>query len=110
MANKYFRNHFIASDSDEEIIYTVPDANTAIASSLRVTNKSDANRVISVYVYPLGEATAVYVLESHLLPIGSTIDVFSGVPLVMQASDELAVVSSGDETHFYLSYLELDRT
>jgi hypothetical protein len=37
-------------------------------------------------------------------------DVFSGVPLIMQAEDELKVTSSVADVDFWLSYMEMDRT
>jgi hypothetical protein len=43
------------------------------------------------------------------LPINGTMDVFSGIPLVLEATDELKVEASEDDVVFYLSYLEVDR-
>jgi len=39
----------------------------------------------------------------------TTVDVFNGVPCVLEAGDALKVESSVASTHFYLSYLEMDR-
>jgi hypothetical protein len=36
-------------------------------------------------------------------------DALSGVSLVLEASDELAIESSEADVTFYLSYLEVDR-
>lgn len=109
MANKYFRKYDISVATTEAVIYTVPDANTAIVSSLRVTNADASNGTLTVVVYPLGGATPHYVLKDYVIPTNSTMDVFSGVPLVLEATDELAVEASVDDVSLYLSYLEMDR-
>lgn len=90
-------------------MYTVPEANTGIAASLRIVNASAVNRTVSVYVYPLGGATEVYAVKDQILPVGAGMDAFCGIPLVLEASDELAVITTGADVCFYLSYLELDR-
>ena len=108
MANKYFRQYHESVATTEHTLYTVPAANSAIVSSLRVTNANSADATISVTVYPLG-GTAHKVLRDMFLPVNGTMDVFSGIPLVMEATDELAVEASEDDVVFYLSYLEIDR-
>jgi hypothetical protein len=62
-----------------------------------------------VTVYPLGGSTAYKVLRDSFLPVNGTMDVLSGIPLVLEATDELAVEASEDDIVFYLSYLEIDR-
>ena len=109
MANKYFRQYHESVATTEHTLYTVPAANSAIVSSLRVTNANSTNATLSVTVYPLGGATAYKVLRDCFLPVNGTMDVFSGVPLVLEATDELAVEASEDDIVFYLSYLEIDR-
>ena len=109
MANKYFRQYHESVATTEHTLYTVPAANSAIVSSLRVTNANSTDAQISVTVYPLGGATAYKVLRDMFLPVNGTMDVFSGVPLVLEATDELAVEASEDDIVFYLSYLEIDR-
>ena len=109
MANKYFRKYNIPAATTETTIYTVPAANTAIVSSLRVTNANANNGSLTVVVYPLGGATAYYVLKDYVIPTNSTMDVFSGVPLVLEATDELAIEASVADVSVYLSYLEMDR-
>ena len=108
MANKYFRQYHESVATTEHTLYTVPAANSAIVSSLRVTNANSADATISVTVYPLG-GTAHKVLRDMFLPVNGTMDVFSGIPLVMEATDELSVEASEDDVVFYLSYLEIDR-
>jgi hypothetical protein len=109
MANKYLRKHLIPAAAAEETLYTVPAANTAIASSLRITNANSTSSVLDVIVYPLGGATPYYLLRSYSLPVNGTMDALSGVSLVLESSDELAIESSEADVTFYLSYLEVDR-
>ena len=109
MANKYLRKYVIPSATTETTLYTVPDANTAVVSSLRITNGNASNASITVSVFPLGGATEHFVLKTYSLPTNATMDAFSGVPLVLEATDVLKVESSVATVTFYLSYLEMDR-
>lgn len=109
MANKYFRKYHETVADTEHTLYTVPAANSAIVNSLRVTNANSTDATLVVTVYPLGGATGYKVLRDMFLPVNGTMDVFSGVPLILEASDELAVEASEDDVVFYLSYLEVDR-
>lgn len=110
MANKYLRKYLTPSAATETTIYTVPAANTTMVSSLRVTNENANSASLTAAVYPLGGATPYYVLRSYSLPTNQTMDAFSGVPLVLEATDVLKVTSSVANVDFYLSYLEMDRT
>lgn len=109
MANKYLRKYLSPSAATETTIYTVPAANTAIVSSLRVTNGDSSTATVAVKAYPLGEATAYDLLKAYVLPANSTMDVFSGVSCILEATDVLKVTSSQANVDFYLSYLEVDR-
>ncbi len=109
MANKYLRKALIPAAATETTIYTVPAANTAIASSLRITNANSTSSVINLTVYPLGGATPYYLMRSYSLPVNGVMDALSGVPLVLEASDVLKIRSSEADVTFYLSYLEVDR-
>lgn len=110
MANKYFRKYLTPSVATETTLYTVPEANTTVVSSLRVTNDNASLALLSVTVYPGGGATPYKLLKTYSLPISQTMDVFSGVSCVMQAGDVLKVTSSVSGVDFYLSYMEMDRT
>jgi len=110
MANKYFRKYLTPSAATETAIYTVPAANSAVLSSLRVTNRNASTTALSVAVYPGGGATAYSLLKTYSLPTNQTMDVFSGVPCVLEAADVIKVTSSQATVDFYLSYLEMDRT
>jgi hypothetical protein len=108
MSNKYFRQHLIPSAATETDMYTVPAANTTVARSLRVTNGNASDTEITVSQYE--GATQTYLLKDYPLSPDGTIDVFNGVPLVLEAGDKITVESSQSTVHFYLSYLEFDRT
>ena len=107
MANKYFREHLIPSAATETDLYTVPAANTAILRSLRVTNANASDTEVTVSQYE--GATETYLLKSYPISSESTVDVFNGVPCVLEAGDKITVESSQSTVHFYLSYLEHDR-
>lgn len=109
MANKYLHDVSIPSAATETTIYTVPAANTAVLRSLRVTNANASPATITVTQYDSGSATAHYLLKAKSLAVNTTIDVFNGVPCVLEAGDALKVTSSVATVHFYLSYMEMDR-
>jgi len=88
-------------------MYTVPTANTSVARSLRVTNGNASDTEITVSQYE--GATQTYLLKDYPLSPDGTIDVFNGVPCVLEAGDKITVESSQSTVHFYLSYLEFDR-
>jgi len=108
MANKYFRDHVVPSATTETDLYTVPAANTAILRSLRVTNANAAATTVTVSQYDSGGSER-YLLKGFPLAPDGTIDVFNGVPCVLEAGDKITVEASQATVHFYLSYLEVDR-
>jgi hypothetical protein len=110
MANKYLRKNVIPSAATETEFYVVPTANTAILRSLRVTNANATRTTITVSQYDAGSATEHFLLKSYPLPPNTTFDVFNGVPCVLLEGDELAVESLLSDCHFYLSYVEVDRS
>lgn len=110
MATKYFREYLIPAAATETTLYTVPDANTAIIRSLRVTNTNASATAITINHYAAGDATAHVLQKTRGLGAISTYDAFAGVPCVMEAGDVLKVLSSQANVTFYLSYLEVDRT
>lgn len=110
MANKYFRKTLIPAATTETLILEVPAANTAIVRSLRVTNTGSSPTDISVTQYVDGVVTGNSLQKERPLGAKTTHDVFNGVPCVLEAGDELKVTSSEANVHFYLSYVEVDRT
>ena len=110
MANKYLRKNLTPLAATETTIYTVPAANTAVVSSLRVTNRNASSAALSINVYPSGGATAFALLKTYLLPTNQTMDAFSGVPCILETGDVLKVTSSVATVDFHMSYLEVDRS
>ena len=108
MSNKYFRDHLVPDSATETDLYTVPAANTAILRSLRVTNANASDTEVTVSQYDSG-GSEVYLLKDYPISPDGTIDVFNGVPCILEAGDKIAVESSQSTVHFYLSYLEVDR-
>jgi ABC-type sulfate transport system permease component len=108
MANKYFRKVLIPSAATAMDIYVVPAANSAVVRSLRVTNVGSG--VAAITVTHTGTGTTYYLQKDRSLTVNTTFDVFSGIPCVLEAGDTLKVTSSIAGVHFYLSYLEMDRT
>jgi hypothetical protein len=109
MANKYLRKNLTPSAATETAIYTVPSANTAVVSSLRVTNRNANVATLAINVYPSGGATAYALLKGYSLPTSQTMDAFSGVPCILETGDVLKVTSSVATVDFHMSYLEIDR-
>lgn len=109
MANKFFRQVVVPSAATETTIYTVPAANTAILRSLRITNANASRTNITVSQYTNGTGTEHFLLKNYALAPDTTMDVFNGVPCVLEAGDVLKVESSQATNHFYLSYMEMDR-
>lgn len=111
MAIRYLSQNAIPDAATETTLYTVPDATTAIVSSLRVTNANSTSSLITVNLYPASSSsTAHALLRTYSLPVGATMDVFSGVSCVIQAGDVLKITSTEVDVVFHLSYMEVDRT
>lgn len=108
MANKYFRKPLIPAAATPTVIYTVPAANSAVIRSLRITNAGTASATITVT--HTGTGTTYYLQKDRPLAVNATFDVFNGIPCVLEMEDELRVTASVAGVHFYLSYLEMDRT
>ena len=108
MANKYFRKPLIPSAATATDLYEVPAANSAIVRSLRVTNAGSG--VAAITVTHVGTGTTYYLQKDRSLTVNTTFDVFSGIPCALEAGDKLQVTASVAGVHFYLSYLEMDRT
>lgn len=108
MANKYFRDHLVPSAATETDLYVVPAANTAVLRSLRVTNANASHAEVTVSQYDDG-GSEIFLLKDYAISPGGTIDVFNGVPCILEAGDKITVESDVATVHFYLSYLEVDR-
>ena len=109
MADKYFHQRLIPAAATETTIYTVPAANTAIIKSLRVTNASGNQSDITVSQYETSGGAAGYLYHAQPLAHSASVDVFAGVPCILEESNVLKVTSTRADVTFYLSYLEVDR-
>jgi|TARA_R110000803_G_scaffold158323_2_gene222625 hypothetical protein len=109
MADKYYHQRLIPLAATETAIYTVPAANGAILKSLRVTNADASASDITVKQYDTAAGTAVFLYKEQSLAADATIDVFAGVPCILETGNVLKVLSSQANVSFYLSYLEVDR-
>ena len=109
MADKYLRQSLIPAASTETTIYTVPAANSAMIRSLRVTNANASSADITVVQNNSGSATAHYLYKAQALAADATVDVFNGIPCILEEANVLKVTSTQADTTFYLSYLEVDR-
>jgi hypothetical protein len=85
-------------------------ANTAVVSSLRVTNRNASAAALSVNVYPSGGATAFALLKTYLLPTNQTMDAaqWSSVHLGDRRRLERSPPVWPPSTS-HMSYLEIDR-
>ena len=108
MANKYLRKHVIPEAATATALYTVPAANSAVVRSLRVTNVGAG--VASITITHTGTGTTYYLQKDRALSVNTTFDVFNGIPCVLETGDVLTITSSIAGVHFYLSYLEIDRS
>ena len=109
MADKYLRKTIVPNASTETIIYTVPAANSAMMRSLRVTNANASSADITVVQNDSGSAVAHYLYKAQALAADATIDVFNGIPCILEEANVLKVTSTQANVTFYLSYLEVDR-
>lgn len=109
MANQYYREHLVPDAATETDLYTVPAASTIVIRSLRVSNANASETEITVSQYDDG-GSEIYLLKDYPISPDATVDVFNGVPCVLEAGDKIAVESSVATVHFYLSYMEMDRT
>jgi len=109
MSDKYFREVLIPEAATETTLYTVPAANSAILRSLRVTNANAGSANITVSQYDAGSVTTHYLYKAQALAADASVDVFAGVPCVLEEDNVLKVTASETDVCFYLSYLEIDR-
>jgi len=110
MADRFLQANLVPSAATETTVYTVPAATTAILKSLRVTNANVGSSNITVIQNDSGTTTDLYLYKEQALTTNSSVDIFGGVPVVLESGDTLRVLSSAATVHFYLSYLEVDRT
>ena len=109
MADKYYRQASVPDAATETTIYTVPAANTAIIKSLRVTNAHGSGALVTVTQYDAGSVVAHYLYKEQTLAADATVDIFNGIPCILEEGNALTVTATENPVTFYLSYLEVDR-
>ena len=109
MADKYLRKISRPNAATETTIYTVPAANSAMIRSLRVTNTNASSANITVTQNDSRSIATNYLFKDQALAANATVDVFNGIPCILEEGNVLKVTSSQASAHFYLSYLEVDR-
>ena len=106
MANAYKNKKIDLKDTDNETLYTVPDASTAIVKSILVSEDSGNTPTITVTL--VNSAAAVFSLyKTKALTANGTLELLSS-PLVMEEKEILKVqASTGNQLHVVMSLLEI---
>tara|TARA_R100000742_G_C4263316_1_gene81169 strand:- start:132 stop:455 length:324 start_codon:yes stop_codon:yes gene_type:complete len=107
MANQYKNAKLDLTDTDNETLYTVPAAKTAIVKSIIVSEDSGNTPTITVTL--VNSSAAVFSLyKTKALTANGTLELLSS-PLVMEESEILKVqASAGNQLHVIMSFLEIN--
>ena len=93
-----------------ETLYTVPSSTTTVILGLTLANTNAAARTVTVgwLDFATSESNYIYLLNEVSIPGDTTLEVFAGQKIVLEATDVLKVfasaVASIDAT---LSYMEI---
>ena len=106
MANSFkFKGVALATGSETALLTAASDE-TLIIKSILVTNNTSNTPTLSLDVLDSSASTDYTILKTHTLAANTSGEVFTGSPLVLEASDAIkATVSSSDSIHFGISYL-----
>ena len=106
MANSYkFKGVALATGSETALL-TAASEETIIIKSILVTNNTSNTPTLSLDVSDNSASAEYTILKTHTLSANTSGEVFTGSPLVLEASDALKVtMSSTDSTHVGISYL-----
>ena len=106
MANSFkFKGVALATGSETALL-TAASTETIIIKSILVTNNTSNTPTLSLDVLDSSASTDYTILKTHTLAANTSGEVFTGSPLVLEASDAIkATVSSSDSIHFGISYL-----
>ena len=106
MANAYKNAKLDLTDTDNETLYTVPTATTAIIKSILVSEDTGATPTITVTL--VDSATAVFSLfKTKALTANGTLELLTN-PLVAEESEIIKVqASAGNQLHVVMSFLEI---
>ena len=108
MANSYkFKGVALATGSETALL-TAASEETIIIKSILVTNNTSNTPTLSLDVSDNSASAEYTILKTHTLSANTSGEVFTGSPLVLEASDALkATISSSDSVHFGISYMSV---
>jgi len=108
MANSFkFKGVALATGSETALLTAASDE-TIIIKSILVTNNTSNTPTLSLDVLDSSASTDYTILKTHTLAANTSGEVFTGSPLVLEASDALkATISSSDSIHFGISYMSI---
>ncbi len=106
MGKAYKNKKIDLTDTDNETLYTVPTATTAIVKSILVSEDSGNTPTITVTL--VNSSAAVFSLfKTKALTANGTLELLT-TPLVMEESEILKVqASTGNQLHVVMSLLEI---
>ena len=106
MANTYKNYKMDLTDTDNESVYTVPDATTGIIKSIIVSEDTGATPTITLTL--VDSAAAVFSLfKTKSLAANETAELLTQ-PLVAQQNEIIkAQASAGNQLHIVISVLEI---
>jgi len=108
MANNYKFKGVALATTDETSLLTATSKETIIIKSILVTNNTGNTPTLSLDVADNSASAEYTILKTHTLSANTSGEVFTGSPLVLEASDALkATVSSSDSVHFGISYMSV---
>ena len=108
MANSYkFKGVALATGSETALL-TAGSDETIIIKSIIATNNTSNTPTLSLDVLDSSASADYTILKTHTLAANTSGEVFTGSPLVLEASDSLkATISSSDSIHFGISYMSV---
>jgi hypothetical protein len=108
MANSYkFKGVALATGSETALL-TAASTETLIIKSILVTNNTGNTPTLSLDVLDSSASAEYTILKTHTLAANTSGEVFTGSPLVLEASDSIkATISSTDSIHFGISYMSI---
>ena len=108
MANNYKFKGVALATTDETSLFTATSKETIIIKSILVTNNTSNTPTLSLDVADNSASAEYTILKTHTLSANTSGEVFTGSPLVLEASDALkATISSSDSIHFGISYMSI---
>ena len=107
MANTYKNYKMDLVDTDNESVYTVPDATTGIIKSILVSEDTGATPTITLTL--VDSSAAVFSLfKTKALTANGTLELLTE-PLVAQQNEIIkAQASAGKQLHIVISVLEIN--